>query len=1029
MIALFLSAFVLGSLPHDANNSVVSKADNEWTNLIAKALPTKAFANFDGSDGFIYFNMNPNDYSAMPDDYLIVTSATYYNASDYNFLTHIQLSNDNETYISFSTIYNTTKADYFFKDGTFRLGIRHNAATIKDDASYQYIKVLEGCEFPSYSYCVNGGAKKKYVQKETTISKLTSYDEKSTYGTAYYKNKVNFTGIAYGWNNADYGMIGYRQLILSYGEQLFTDDNVPIFSDYLNYTETADATNRATSTYDIGKKLTINSLSIYKIASKETSTKVGYDHGHQYLYVNYPADLLYMNNNNMVPTIHIEEETEFLDVLLPELTLKLMGDSWIVSDSDDFTVTDPLDLDINPLVTYPYRFDGDSHAIKGLLPSEGCKLAFNINTGNIDLTNPLNVFNIDGLYNCLISIYVSTGAVLLFDKDAVETPVQEYYGLMFAPNTTYRFEIEISCGEQTTVKMAINHLLVVNHTFNKNKSMTCDLWMIDTSGQFTMDYYEDLEAYRPIIVYGGSSTYDFLEGDPVYNFANVVNAFDLYDDSVTKSSVQYLYEDGAVTDGKYNAGTWTLTILLDIDGYEQTSKLITINVHGKTSMAKIYYDDVGPIEAPIGSKLVPPDNPSTYRQGDHDYVFDGWYFEGAKWDFENDVVQGDMHLYSRFVAIDPHYVVTVKYEGIEKEDSKYSLTNGSSLPFSLFELEGATFEVFMGNNKITSLVVQDDVTIVVKYKILFTYVEAKEATCTSDGNVGYWYSPIYAGYYFADPDGRELLHDVFTPRLNHHIVHLDYEDSSCHELGHVACYYCENCHKHFVDENAENELIEWSIAKKPHVLTHFYGVSATCETDGIKEHWVCANEPGVYYGDEDCSIVLDTLVIDALAHDYRAPKYRWKENNGTYECKATIKCSHCHDEISETKQATKVFVRASTCSREGQIAYSVKFENSKFNSQTKVVAIEKTPHTYVRVSQIDATKDTLGVKEHFECSECHKCFIKNGDTYQEVEYSELFFSGASKRGCKGDITSSSLLVLVSAGALSILLFLKRKEER
>ena len=530
---------------------------------------------------------------------------------------------------------------------------------------------------------------------------------------------------------------------------------------------------------------------------------------------------------------------------------------------------------------------------------------------------------------------------------------------------------------------------------------------------------------------GASSSYDFIEGDPVYNFVGVINAFDLYDESVTFANLTFTYDDGAVTDGRYNAGTWSLLIELAVDGYETASKVITINVHGKVSTAKIYYGDADPIEVPIGSKLVPPPNPNTYREGDYDYVFDGWYFEGAKWDFENDVVQGDMHLVARFKPTAPHYIVTVTFEGIERGQATYSLTLGSSLPFDLFELDGATYEVYRDGSKITSLVVNGDIQITVKYTVIYTYIEAKEPTCTEDGNIGYWYSPVYGNYYFADPEGRELIRDVFIPKLNHDIVHLDYKDSSCSELGNIACYYCKNCHKHFSDENAENELNDWSIAKKPHVLTHHNAVEATCETDGSLEHWTCANEPGVYYGDEACTFTLESIVVYAFGHDYRAPTYTWKEVNGGYECTATITCTHCHDEISETQVATKVIVRDSTCSREGQISYSVRFNDERFNAQNKLVNLEKAPHTFVHVDEIVATESMDGIKEHYECSECHKCFVKDGEDMKEVQYTDLFYKykAPSSSGCGGSIATPSLVILASAGALTLLIVLRRKEER
>lgn len=841
---------------------------------------------------------------------------------------------------------------------------------------------------------------------------------------------ATFTNIVPWYNNADYGSTSYRDLILQYGE---------VGVDYLAKNHIADATNQATSEYDIGKKLTINGLPIYKIHEHYSETKVGYDHGNCYLYVHYPIDVLELAPGYLLPTLHIEANTIFMDSLIPEITLKLSGESWAVSDQNGFTLTDPIDIDHYTLVTYPHQCGDVPHAVLYNLPGEGSEIGFNINTGDINLDAsteddiPDSTASFDGLYGQLINIDFTHGIIYLFEKTTVDPfleIVDMFTGYLFAKNANYTIEISVSCGETSTFKLAINHFLVINHSFSKNISSDSTMWVVDYSNQLVMDYYEETRLYKPKIFYGGTSTYDFIEGDPVYNFTNVVDACDLYNDSVTRSDLVYQYEEGAVTDNRYNAGEWVLTISLSIEGYETLYYYVTIIVHGKNTIAKIYYGDAEPIEVPIGSLLVPPPNPSTYREGEYDYVFDGWYFEGAKWDFENDIVQGDMHLEARFKPTAPHCVVNVTFEGIERSNTYYSITSGSPFPFDLFDVEGATFEVFVGDTQITSLIVTDDIYLIVKYTINYIYVAPKEATCTQDGNVGYWYSPVYQGYYFADPNGREIIEDAIIPKINHHIIHLDYQDSSCHELGHVDCYYCENCHTHYVDEDAQIELIDWSIPKKPHVLTHHDKVEPTCTRYGIVEYWSCANEPGVYYGNEECTVTLDSLVIESTGHDYRNPTYEWKKITDGYECIASIECTHCHNHIKETKVAEKTIIRQATCIKEGQISYFVRFDDERFSAQSKLVSISKLEHEYVHFDEVPATAEHNGIKEHYECSSCHHYFIKNGEKYIETDYNDLLIKySAASGGCGGNVVTTSLLLTALSGVLVIVLLLKRKEEK
>lgn len=1026
LLSSLFSIFALNSLSFN-NGYYESKAEDEWQIENAKMLVANSVYNNNGNDSYYRFSIRPTDYDSMPDQFVYLGSQSNYNISDYNFLNYIELSSDNENYISFSTIYNTNHTDYLFKNGDVRLSLRKGSPTFEEEATYQYIRILEGCEFPSYQYVSGGVTKKKYVQENTTISKLSSNTAQGDYSVTTYsevaqKRSVSYNGIAAGWNNANYGDPSYNHLIISFGEHGV---------DYLNNSHTPDPTNQAKESFDIGKKLTINGLPIYKINEKYTTTSVDYAHGFAYFHVVYPVEVLLLNKNNMVPTLHIENKTEFLDVSLPELTLKLVGNVWIATNNDEYRIESPLDIDDYYADELPQKIGNESRGLLVHLPLEGCKFAFSLNSGDIDLSVLNNALIFDGFYGCMIVIYPASGTIQLIDHDSENVTVQQFTGLVFSQNTNYTIELEVTCDESTNVKFAISHLLVINYTFDFNKSKECDLWSVDTSNAFIMDYYHELESYKPSIIYGGSSIYDFMEGDPIFNFANVVNAFDLYDDSISSANLTFDYEEGAVSDNKYNEGTWTLTISLDVDGHKTSYKEVTINVHGKTSIAKIYYDDGEAIEVPIGSLLTPPPNPSSYREGDYDYIFDGWYFEGAKWDFENDTVQGDMHLYSRFKQTNPHYIVTVIFEGIERNKETYSLTYGTSLPFSLFEMEGATYEVYYEEDKISSLVVTDDITIKVKYTIIFSFVPAKEATCTEDGNLAYWYSAVYKDYYFADAEGREIIEDAIIPKFNHDIIHLEYLDSTCTEIGHIDCYYCSNCHKHYSDENAEYEIENWMIEKKPHVLTHHDEVKATCLEGGNVEYWTCANEPGVYYGNIECTLILGSVIVDPLGHDYRAATYTWVEINDGYQCLASIKCSNCLDEISETQIAEKLVIREATCSTEGQISYSVRFNNERFSAQNKLVTIPKTSHKYVHVEEIKATLDTYGVKEHYECEECHKCFTKNNDEYNEVEFNDLVYviNDSTNKKCGGNIAITSLLLFTMSGTLSLLLILRRKEDR
>ncbi len=835
-------------------------------------------------------------------------------------------------------------------------------------------------------------------------------------------NHFPFTGVN-PYNNNLPNEIGYYHTILDYGTEGI---------DYLADNKTPNSDNQATLAYDIGSKLTINGLTIAEIHDKFPKTKVGYDHGANHFFVVYPAELLLPTNDHLVPNLHIEENTIFMDTMLPETNLYLAGTTWKSGAFETFKVTDPFDFNTNLQVKFPYEVGATPHAIFAELPADGVELEFNINSGTVDPANPTTL-TLDGFYGFTAQIVFGWQSITLLDQINSYAVLQTFNNYTFEANTDYLFEFKVVCGVKTTVIIAINHLVVINYELNNDRTGKCAIWGVD-QGDSVLDYKKDLPIYKPSIYYGGISVYDFNEGDPVYDFTNLTKVTNLYGD--IESKITFDYEDGAISGGKYNAGVWNLTITYELEGYPTQTKEITINVHSNVSMAKIYFGDADPVEVPVGSKLTPPANPSTYHDEEYDYIFDGWYYEGYKWDFETGIVTGDMHFEAKFKQAPLHYAVIVKYEGIRRDDDRFLVSKNNFLPFDIFEFEGTTFEVYLDGEKIDSLEVTSDVTIIVKYSITYVYVEPKEATCTEDGNIGYYYSPIFGDYYFADPKGRELLNpdDVVLPKSNHSIVHLDAKDPTCYEVGNVECYYCENCHKHFSDSEGLNEIDDWSIPKTPHDLTHHAGVPATCETDGTAEYWTCANEPGVYYGDEACSFKLETIVIQAYGHEYVGPSYEWKEIDGGFECVASIRCVNCDDVISETKVATKTVVREASCTQEGQIAYSVAFDNPYFNEQTKIISVAKLAHSYTYVGAVEATKDKDGMKEHYICNDCNKYFVKDGETYKEVSYAELVIKYKNeepeeKKGCGSSILASSLVLTISACLSALLILVRRKEEK
>lgn len=129
---------------------------------------------------------------------------------------------------------------------------------------------------------------------------------------------------------------------------------------------------------------------------------------------------------------------------------------------------------------------------------------------------------------------------------------------------------------------------------------------------------------------------------------------------------------------------------------------------------------------------------------------------------------------------------------------------------------------------------------------LLEKVEAKEATCTEDGNIGYL-KCVTCGKLF-DEDNEELEEeDVVVPALGH-------TPGEPVKEGDEYVVYCEVC---------EAELSREAI---PHTWKFVDRVDPTCEEDGVKSHYECE--------DEDCDELRDTDMEEVDEEDIVIPEDR-----------------------------------------------------------------------------------------------------------------------------------------------------------
>ena len=151
------------------------------------------------------------------------------------------------------------------------------------------------------------------------------------------------------------------------------------------------------------------------------------------------------------------------------------------------------------------------------------------------------------------------------------------------------------------------------------------------------------------------------------------------------------------------------------------------------------------------------------------------------------------------------------------------------------------------------------------------HVERIEATCTEDGNIEY-YACSVCDKLFADEEATTeiTLEDTIIIALGHSLVKTDRKEATCTEEGNIEYYTCSVCDKLFADEEATTEItLEDTVIPASHSLEHVERKEATCTESGNIEYYTCS-VCNKLFADEKATteITAEDTVITAKGHDY-----------------------------------------------------------------------------------------------------------------------------------------------------------------
>ena len=157
---------------------------------------------------------------------------------------------------------------------------------------------------------------------------------------------------------------------------------------------------------------------------------------------------------------------------------------------------------------------------------------------------------------------------------------------------------------------------------------------------------------------------------------------------------------------------------------------------------------------------------------------------------------------------------------------------------------------------------------------------------------------------------------------------------------------------------------------KGHQLPAVAEVPATCETAGVKAHWVCS-VCGKLFSDVEgkTETTLEKLTIPATGHAYGEPVWKW---NDDYTASATFTCGNDASHVETVNAAvTNEVTTEATCEADGVRTYTAKvtFEGEEY-TDTKTETLPATGHDTELVGAKDATCTEDGYTGDEVCKVC-----------------------------------------------------------
>ena len=226
------------------------------------------------------------------------------------------------------------------------------------------------------------------------------------------------------------------------------------------------------------------------------------------------------------------------------------------------------------------------------------------------------------------------------------------------------------------------------------------------------------------------------------------------------------------------------------------------------------------------------------------------------------------------------------------------------------------------NPETAKAVEQSETVIPASHKL--TKVEAKAATCTENGNKAYWTCEHCKKYFLSDDTNPETAKAVEQAETvipaSHKLTKVEAKDATCTEDGNKEYWTCEHCKKYFLSDDTNPETAKAveqaeTVISASHKLTKVEAKAATCTEDGNKEYWTCEHCKKYFLSDDTnpatAKAVEQSETVIPASHkltkvEAKAATYAENGNKEYWTCKHCGKYFLSDDTNPETAKAVEL---------------------------------------------------------------------------------------------------------------------------